>query len=320
MGSEIPGVTAVVVNYNGAACIAQCLESLHREPLVRQIVMVDNGSIDGSCQWVREKFPKVLILAAGKNLGFGRACNLGAKAAHEPFLLLLNCDGILDGGVSEAQEYLLAHPGTAVVGGRLSSPGQGPSQPSVGLPHTPARLVLSWVGLSRWSKKESLFTREILDEEFYSKIRQDVAWVSGALMMIRGSVWEMVAGMDPGYFLYLEDVDFCDRVRKSGWGVDYLPELRATHLPRGGAKVVSRVALLSTVDSMFFFTVSRSGNLVARVVLAAIGAIFSLRGLVLGLRFWRARLAFREGRVFLGGAWRALQIAAGKKFPWGPPC
>jgi len=120
--------------------------------------------------------------------------------------------------------------------------------------------------------------------------------------------------------MYLEDVDFCDRLRGMGKRVDYITNFRAVHLKGGGSEVISLRSLLSTIDSMHCFVRMRWGNWIARITLATFGPLFLLRAIVLTLRFWRRDLALKEGYVFLIGAWRAILIGFGRNFQWGPPC
>lgn len=311
-------VSALVVNYNGAACLGRCIESLKREPLVNQIVVVDNGSTDGSDRWLQDYHPDVVYVPAGANIGFGRGCNMGAQVATESLLLLLNYDAELLPGLGQAIEHLAAFPKTAMVGGRLAS-GDGSLQPSVGNPHTPLCIATSWLGLGRLMPKLTFLLREIEDPTYYKDLHIGVAWVSGALMLVRKSAWTSIGGMDPGYFLYLEDVDICERLVRVGWRLDYLPTFRANHQPRQGEPVVSVRALLSTVDSSHRFLSSRHGLAVARATCFSLGAVFSLRALILALCFWRPS-PFRESRVFIRGSLRALGLAFGRAYPWGPVC
>jgi len=312
------GVSAVIVNYNGAECLPACILSLKNEHLVRQIIVVDNGSTDGSEQWLKEQHPDITLIESGANLGFGRGCNLGAKAATEPLILLLNYDAELAPGLDSAIEQLDRFPETGLVGGRLVS-STGMPQPSVGYPHTPFRFVVSWSGLGRLLPWMTQFKRDIDHKEFYSNPHAGVVWVCGALMLVRRDAWASVDGMDPGYFLYLEDVDFCDRLTKAGWRLDYLPTFFAYHEPRMGSAVVSARALLATVDSSRLYISTRRGDGVARLMCAGLGVVFLLRAFILALCIFRPA-PLREGTVFLKGAVRAFKLALGQTFPWGPPC
>jgi GT2 family glycosyltransferase len=312
------GASALIVNYNGAACLPACIESLKREPLVRQIIVVDNGSVDGSEHWLKEHHPDVILIETGSNQGFGRGCNLGAKAATEPLLLVINYDAMLSPGLGDAIGHLARTPAAAMVGGRLVSI-LGHPQPSVGYPQTPLRLVVSWLGISRLLPWVAACKREVDDERFYSTPHDGVAWACGALMLVRKCAWDSVQGMDPGYFLYMEDVDLCERLASSGWRLDYLPTFQAVHQPRQGAPVVSGRALLSTIDSYHLFISNRHGELVARSTCAGLFAVFLLRASVLSLCFWRPA-PLKEGATYFRGSLRALRHALGQKFPWGPPC
>lgn len=311
-------VSAVLVNYNGLSFAGACIKSLHGLKGIREIILVDNDSKDGSPELLANEFPEIVVRRLGTNAGFARACNEGAAVASGKYILLLNYDAEMEGGLDGALQYLEAQPRVGILGGRLVYP-TGAFQPSVGLPHTPLRLLCSWLGLGGLSSISDLFTREILDESFYGEAHRPVCWVSGALMLVRSEVWAEIAGMDPGFFLYLEDMDLCHRASRAGWEVAYSPELKAVHMQRGGANCVSARALLSTIDSMQYYLRKSKSWWVTRLTMLGIGLIFTARALVLAARFWRGVIALAEGRVFLKGAMRAGLIGLGKTYAWGPP-
>ena len=311
-------VSAIVVNYNGAAFIEQCLDSLSREKCVREIIVVDNGSVDGSVDWLKANRPEVILIESRENRGFGRGCNAGAQIAGGEFLLLLNCDAELRSGLDTALTHLARNPNTGVVGGRLAN-AQGRTEPSVGREQLPIRLILSWLGLSRWFRNCSLCSREFVNEDWYDAAHNSVAWVCGALMLIRRSDWESIEGMDPVFFLYMEDVDFCSRLRAVGRHIDYVPTFTAMHRKRGGAKTVNARALLATMDSYNLYLSKHHSRIVVRTTLAVIGAVFLFRALVIACGFWLNARSMSEARIHIRAADRALRLSAGYKFSWGPP-
>jgi len=318
MNATEPRVSAIVVNYNGAVCLERCITSLKASAQVLEIIVVDNASTDGSAERAEANYPGIRLLRSGGNVGFGRGCNLGAAAAQGDTLLLLNYDAELEPDLAPAIERLWQERGLGILGGRLTSSQQA-FQPSVGFAHTPARIVLSWLGLARLSPTGSWFQRERLDAAFYETPQSQVPWVSGALMLIRREAWEAVGGMDPGFFLYLGDVDLCERLATSGWAVGYEPSLSAVHAPRQGSAVVSRRALLSTVDACHHFTRSRRGPFIAALTLSFLGLVFAVRALVLALAHWRVAPSL-ESRTYAAGALRAMSWGLGSRHPWGPPC
>lgn len=315
---QIECTSAIVVNYNGKSFIGKCLDSLLKHERPCEIIVVDNGSADGSLEYLKAYFPNIVLISSTENLGFGRACNLGSAKAKGDFLLLLNYDAELCSGLVEAVSHLNEHPETGMLGGRIVYP-DGRLQPSAGRSLVPFRLICSWLSLSRWFPQNRWLSHEILDPDWYISAHRAVDWVTGALMLIRRTDWEKVGGMDPAFFLYVEDVDFCDRLKASGSCIDYIPSFLAKHLKGGGADMVSPRALLSTVDSYNIYLNKHYGRFVVSATLVGIGVVFLLRAFVMVTRLWRGRRAGAEAKTYLMAASRAFQLGAGAKFPWGPP-
>lgn len=311
-------ISAIVVNYNGKKFIDECLKSLIHQPSLLEIIVVDNGSVDGSLDYLRKAYPDLILIPAGENIGFGRACNLGASVAQGDYLLLLNYDAELVSGLDEAVNYLNQHRQMGIVGGKLFYP-NGRLQPSVGRSFVPARLVASWLSLSRWFPRNPWFSLEIVDPTWYEAPHLSVAWITGALMLIRRLNWEQIGGMDPAFFLYVEDVDLCKRLKLSGSDLGYLPEFMARHRKGGGAEIVSPRALLSTVDSYGIYLSKHYGKSAMRATLAMVGLVFLLRSFVLGCRLWRGHRAWIEAGTYFKASRRAFGASAGEQFPWGPP-
>jgi len=290
--------------------ILAALESLQSLTVPLEVIVVDNASRDGSPEAIERSFPLTQLIRSPDNVGFGRACNLGVSASRGRFILLLNYDARLLEGLKEALGHLDVHPAVGILGGRLIYP-DGRPQPSFGYSHTPARVVLSWLNIPG-------FSREVRSPGAYLVGQQEVAWVSGALLLARRTVWEALDGMDPGFFLYLEDVDFCERARSAGFRIDYLPWLLAIHDKTSGAKALSRVALLSTVDSYHRHFQKKYGPMVARLTSLALAATLTLRAAATAcLRHDPVRR--REPRTLLEGALRSLRWGCWKPWPWGYP-
>ncbi|MFN2242751.1 MAG: glycosyltransferase family 2 protein, partial [Anaerolineae bacterium] len=102
---DLPAVSVIVVNLNGRALLGDCLDSIAAQeyPAAQvQTIVVDNGSTDGSLQFVREAYPWVQVIEAGRNLGFAAGCNLGARKASGDFVAFLNNDARADAGWLQA--------------------------------------------------------------------------------------------------------------------------------------------------------------------------------------------------------------------------
>lgn len=222
----------VVVNWNGGRELALCVESLLSQRLEGQgleVLVVDNGSTDGSADFVEARFPRVKVVRNGRNLGYARAANIGIRASGGEFVLLLNPDThLLPGALSALVSFAASHPSAGAIGPKLLSP-DGSVQPSC------RRFPPIGATLLRHTFLESLFPKHPLLKrylmlDFDHKRAAEVDWVSGACMLLRREAVKQVGGFDERFFLYSEDVDLCLRLKRAGWKVYYVPEAEALHL------------------------------------------------------------------------------------------
>jgi hypothetical protein len=212
-------LSIIIVSFNARADLERCLESLRTAPpaVAHEIIVVDNGSTDGSADVVR-RFPGVRAIEAGANLGFARANNIGIRASSGVNLLLLNSDTVVSSG---SLDRLLGEfdrdPTVAVVGPRLVD-GDGRAELSFGRMIGPIN-ELRQKHLSRSAAVEPL-TRQ----------RHYPDWVSGACMLVRRADAEAVGGLDERFFMYTEDVDFCAAIRALGRRILFSPDVEVVHL------------------------------------------------------------------------------------------
>ncbi len=222
-----PGdVTAVVVSYQVADLTLACIDSV-RSQGVGRIVVVDNASTDGTVEAVRRAAPDVDVVALYTNLGYGGAADQGAAGADTELIAVLNPDLTLEAGAIAALASALdADPTLALVGPRIETP-DGRLYPS-------ARTFPSLVdsighGFLRFAWPTNPFTRRYEMDAWDHDTAGRVDWVAGTAMVVRRSDWEALGGFDPGYFMYLEDVDLCWRLARAGRGVGYVPTARVVH-------------------------------------------------------------------------------------------
>jgi len=219
---------AVVVNYESGSALARCVEGLRSEG-VAEVVVVDNGSLDGSVGQLLRGFPEVEVLVPGRNLGYGAAANRGVAATTAPCVLVCNPDlEVRPGAVAALAGALKGDPGCAVVGPLIRNPG-GDRYPSARM--FPSLVDAAGHALFGLLAPDNRFTRS------YQKAHLDTAtggpevvdWVSGACFLVRRSAYEQMGGFDEAYFMYAEDVDLCWRLGRAGWRVVYLPTAEVTH-------------------------------------------------------------------------------------------
>jgi GT2 family glycosyltransferase len=234
--SETPRVSAVIVSFNTREHLLRCLASLDAHAaLPIEVLVVDNGSQDGSPEAVRRAHPAARVIENGANLGFAAACNRGLREARSAYGLLLNSDAEVCAGAVEALAAVLdERADVGIVGPRTVDAGGGP-QLSFGPDLTP---VSEWrqrrlVRAVRERRPETL--REV--SELCAR-EQEPAWVSASCLLARKPALDAVGGFDERFFLYEEDVDLCLRVRKAGWRILYTPRaLVIHHLGRSMEKI-----------------------------------------------------------------------------------
>jgi GT2 family glycosyltransferase len=222
-------VTVAVISFNTRELLLRCLASLEQQALAQavDVVVVDNGSTDGSADAAREAAPWAEVVDASENLGFGRAVNLVAERSSSEWLLAANADVALEPGALDAM--LLAggaDPHTGCVAPRLLL-SDGATQHSVHpFPTVPLTLAFN-LGVLRLMP--TVADRLCL-EGFWNPDRpRPVPWAIGACLLLRRSAFEQAGRFDVSQWMYAEDVDLCWRLHDAGWGVRYEPAARVLH-------------------------------------------------------------------------------------------
>lgn len=233
-----PDVTVIIVNYNTRELLQRCLAALSEASagVTLQIVVVDNGSRDGSADFIRaELADRCEIVVNEVNVGFGRANNQAVGRARGRYVLLLNTDAfVAPQGVAKTVRFLDGHPSCGVLGVRLEGQ-DGGLQPSCRYFPTPWNEFLLQTGLARFFPG----TRTIDDMRWDHATPRACDWVPGCYYLVRKSVVDQVGLFDPRFFLYYEEVDHCYAVKEAGWQVMYFPDTTVVHLGGESAQTES---------------------------------------------------------------------------------
>jgi N-acetylglucosaminyl-diphospho-decaprenol L-rhamnosyltransferase len=270
---DTSGVSAVVVNLDAGDALLTCVASL-RAAGVKDVVVVDNASSDGSLARLAASDLDAVLVPTGRNLGYGRGVNAGARRASGDILLVCNADLIVDvDAVSRLAACLRDEPDAAIVGPTIRE-ADGTRYPSVrsfpDLSDAIGHAVMSLV----WP--DNPFTRRYRRSEETFATASDADWVSGACMAIRRIAFESVSGFDPAYFMYVEDLDLCWRMHRAGWRVLHLPEAEVTHI--GGVSAARhpyRMLAAHHRSTLRFFVQSTTGR--RRVLIPVVAAALGLR-------------------------------------------
>jgi len=262
-------VDIVIVNWNAGRQLAECIASIdaYADGHVASVTIVDNGSTDGSEHVTSTRVP-LGVIAAGANLGFARACNVGAKDGSAGYVLLLNPDTRLyDGTLDIALGYIDRHPDVGVVGIQLHGDA-GRAQHNIARRPTAANFVADSLGLARLSPR--LFPGMFVDYD--PAISADVDHSIGAFYLVRRALWVELGGLDEAFFVYLEDNDFSYRVRRRGYRVHYLAEATAYHRGGGTSEQVKAHRLSYALQSRIVFAAKHSS--LAGLVAVAVTTLF----------------------------------------------
>lgn len=268
-----PTVTAVIVSYNVRDLLLRCIAALRADGVV-DIVVVDNASHDGSAGAVRSSEPGVTLLALDTNLGFGAGANRGAARASGDHLLIVNPDVTVEPGSTKALvDALERDPGLGLVGPRIETP-SGEVYPSArafpNLGDAAGHAFLHFV----WPTNP--FSRRYRMLDWDRESVRDVDWVAATHILVRRRAWDDVGGFDEAYFMYMEDVDLCWRLRTLGWRTGYDPAARVTHeIGRSTDQTPYRMILAHHRSMLTFARRSSTGP--RRVLVPLMAAALALR-------------------------------------------
>ena len=266
-------VGAVVVNYNTRDYLLQCLRSLRVDGVAR-VVVVDNASVDGSGEALRQSDPDAVLLPMTSNLGYGTAANRGVAAVDSDYVLILNPDAVVEPGTVKVLAAALDRdPGLAVVGPRMEEP-DGSLYPSARcFPNLLDAAGHAFLGLVLPANR---YTRRYRMLDWDHSAPGEVDWVSGACLLARRSAFRAVGGFDEAYFMYAEDVDLCWRLRRAGWRVGYEPGGRVMHSLGASSRQMPYRMILAHHRSLLRFA-SRSTTGPRRLLLPVVAAGLAVR-------------------------------------------
>ncbi|PIF76979.1 hypothetical protein CLU95_4149 [Variovorax sp. 54] len=296
-------IDVVVVNWNAGNQLIDCVESIdrHARELTSQIFVVDNASTDNSWKFV-EDFPGVKLIHAGENLGFGRACNLGARNSKAQYLLFLNPDAALRENSLQRALKFMADPANSQVGicGVQLVDESGHVARSCARFPSAAAFSAHALGLDRVFPALGVHMTEWSHEEV-----RDVDHVIGAFFLVRRSLFDALHGFDERFFVYLEDVDFSRRAHLSGWHSVYLADVQAFHAGGGTSRQVKARRLFYSLRSRLLYACKHFSWPGAALVLFVTLALEPISRSVLALvrRSWTG---FRETWTAYGLLWRWL--------------
>lgn len=282
MATYMPAdLSVVIVNWNSGLQIKSCVESLSPQC---PVILVDNASTDGSPEHVAE-IPAVTLIRSDKNLGFGMACNLGARHAKSEYLLFLNPDAaVYPGTLEKTLAYMQdpAHADVGICGVQLVDESGHVSRSCARFP-TPLGFAAHALGLDKLIPRLGHFMSEWPHDS-----TRDVDHVIGAFYMVRRDLFESLNGFDERFFVYLEDLDLSYRARQAGWRSVYLADVQAFHAGGGTSNQVKARRLFYSLRSRLLYAFKHFSWAGAMLVLLSALLIepFSRSALAVARRSW----------------------------------
>jgi len=260
-------LSIVIVNWNTREFLSRCLKAVYdtTSHLDFQVIVVDNGSTDGSQEMVQQAFPDVHLIANQENLGFAGANNQAIRHSQGRYVLLLNSDAFVgENTIEQMVAFMDAHPEAGMAGCKLRYE-DGRLQPSCY--SFPSLLTELWIAtqLDKLFPKSPVFGKYRMTFWGYDNVRQ-VDVILGAFMLVRSTAITQVGLMDERYFMYSEEVDWCYRFKEKGWKIYFNPGVEAVHVGGGTTRQVRAEMLVQMYRSRIDFFRKYHGRLQAMLL------------------------------------------------------
>lgn len=235
-------LSIIVVSWNVASLLDACLKSIYTSTTDNgpeiEIIVVDSASSDDTVSMLQSRHPAVILLPQTENVGFTLGNNIGLAQAGGRYLLLLNPDTeVIGDSLARMVRYLDENPEVGIIGPHTLN-SDGTTQSTKRRFPTPALAFFE----STWF--QGMAPRRWLDRFYATDITDDaiadVDWVQGSALMARREVYDQIGGLDTGYVMYSEELDWCKRAKQAGWRVVYLGTAQITH---HGGKSSEQVAV-----------------------------------------------------------------------------
>jgi N-acetylglucosaminyl-diphospho-decaprenol L-rhamnosyltransferase len=275
-----PAATTVVVSHNTRSCLERCLDALGAED--GRILVVDVASADGSVELVRDR-PGVELISLAENQGYGAAANRGIEGVETPHALLLNADAWpLPGALSALCRAADADPALGVVAPRLLNEDGSVQRSVFGYPASPVALAV-WVAFPGFVTAAFRLWRTLqlpLPRRRAGDLDLITAgdFPAGAALLIRKEAWDSAGGFDESFFMYSEETDLCERLRRLGWTVASCPAASFVHVGGASTEAVRGEMEREQLRSYIRFFAKHHGSRAADRARRLSAAALALRG------------------------------------------
>lgn len=245
-------VSIIILTYNSAGFISNLIKSLISLKEDTEILVVDNDSSDET-EGIAKKFENVKVYQTGKNLGFAKGINYGAKKANGGYLLFVNPDSVFENGaISDMVSIFEKKEKAGIIGGKLIDKDGNPEK-SAGKFFGLFETLLLVLGLD-----------EAFGVRFSPKNLSKVDFVSGGFMMVRRNLFEKLNGFDEKLFMYVEDMELSYRAKKLGFNTYFTPEVVISHAGQGSSN--REFAVINIYKGILYFYSKHKSKLEYRIV------------------------------------------------------
>ncbi len=255
MKNKNPELSIIILSHNTKDILRDCLQSVEkvRHEVDFEVIVVDNGSTDGSLEMIRSSFLSVTVIENGVNLGFAKGNNQARKKVNGKYVLFLNSDTIVNRGViSETLSYLKNNEKVGAVTCKIILPSGGLDKDARRSFPTPWIALTHFSGLDRIFPKSKLFAKYWYGYKSPGEI-QEVDVLQGAFFMVKREILDDVNWFSEDYFLDGEDIDLCWKIKEKGWEIIYYPKVSIIHLKKATKKTTKSTSIGTGVDSMGIF-------------------------------------------------------------------
>ena len=240
-------LSIVTVCWNDRETIRECLRSIYAgtRSTEFEVIVSDNGSTDGSAEFIRQNYPQVRVIENGANFGFSKANNFGVNATKGQYILILNPDTVIhDGALDTFVAFADRHPEAGAFGCRVLNPDGSYQNPARPFP-TIWRYWIAALYLRPLAYLSDIFVSDTY-KGWKGDTERVIDWQSGCCVMFRGELLKRLGGFDEQFFYQKEEVDVCRRVWNAGYTIVYTPEATITHL---GGQSVNRFPIRFELES-----------------------------------------------------------------------
>lgn len=296
-------LSIIIVNYNVRHFVLRCIESIYgsADALTKEIIVIDNASIDGSVEAIKAKFPDVIVIANTQNIGFGKANNQGIKQALGTATLILNPDTILaTDTLALCHKSLFNDEGRAAIGVKMID-GKGTY-----LPESKRGLPDFWASFYKMSGLYRLMPTSSVFNAYYAghipeNEEADVEVLTGAFMYMRTAVLQKLGGFDEAFFMYGEDIDLSKRLLDAGYTIRYLPSTKIIHFKGESTKKTSLNYIRSFYSAMSIYSAkhhTQSNQKALKLLTAIIVPLLGLGVYFKNLVVSKSRLIVETALIF----------------------